>query len=113
MRPVSPALVRTEHAFRRDVGNEHRRMDAVVWRSALGVVEAEHTDKPHSALLDRQDLQIIDDVTCAYRAAAPALDVERVNLLLPFEPIVADREQSLLEIKLMRMLPPLKSTSYQ
>ena len=78
-------------------------MYAVVWRSALGVIEAEHTDKPHMTLVDRQDLQIADNVSCAYRAALLALDVERSNLLLPLEPIVADREQSLPKIIFMRL----------
>ena len=72
-----------------------------MWRVALGVKQAEHPDQSHLTLVDRQDLEIVDQVTAGYHAAPLTFEVESPNFLLPFEPIFTNCEQRLRKIKLV------------
>lgn len=101
MRPETPALVFTEHTISRDVGDQHRRVYAVMWRVALGIKQAEHADKSHLMLVDRQDLEIVDQVTAGYHPAPLAFDVKSPNFLLPLEPIFTNCEQRVWKIELV------------
>src|SRR5438128_310560 len=103
VRLVAPGVVLAQHAVRIEVGDQHRRPLAVERRPAVGAVQTEHAGELRAALAVARDLQIADEMT---RGRVPALltpDIERTDPVLPLEPVVADREQAVIDVEFVRV----------
>src|SRR6266567_4207339 len=99
MRPVAPDIVFGEHAIAAQIRDQHRRPFSLERRPAVGAVEADHAGDMRLLLVLRSYLQIVDQMPRGRVAALPAPGVERADLVVSPELVVADREQAVVHIK--------------
>ncbi len=94
---------RAKHAIAAQVRDQHRRSLSLKRRPAVGAVEADHAGETRVMLVLRGYLQIVDEMPRGGVAALPAPGIERADLVVPPELVVADREQAVAQVKLVSL----------
>src|SRR6266851_555830 len=100
---VAPDLVVAQHAIAAQVRDQHRRSLSLKRRPAVGAVEADHAGETRVMLVLRSYLQIVDEMPRGGVAALPPPGVERADLVVSPELVVADREQAVAQVKLVSL----------
>ena len=107
VRLKTPQPVVAEQALGFEVRNHGRRFCPLKGWTAVGAVEAHHPDRPDATRIVPEYPEIADQVTRRGGAVLSPPSIEGTDLFRSFEPVVADREERLRQIKLVRPAAPV------
>src|ERR1700730_8386305 len=103
VRLKTPQPVVAEYALSFEISDHRRRPCSLKRRATVGAVEAHHPNRPGAPCVVTEYPKIVYQVTRGGSAALAAPSIEGADLLLSFEPVVADSVERIGQIKLMRL----------